>query len=85
MNHASRANGKRRFKSRLLSALELVSKFQISYQTLNHYTNLGLLKNSTRQGLRRFYQEHDVRRRLRTIKDLQNKGYPLRLIAERLR
>ena len=71
-------------KSPLLSALELVDKFQISYQTLNHYTNLGLLKNSSRQGLRRFYSEEDVRKRLRTIKELQNKGYPLRLIAEHL-
>lgn len=83
MHDAPRTNGKRRVRS-LLSALELVDKFRISYQTLNHYTNLGLLKNSTRQGLRRFYQEEDVRKRLRTIKDLQNKGYPLRLIAERL-
>lgn len=83
MHDAPRTNGKRRVGS-LLSALELVDKFRISYQTLNHYTNLGLLKNSTRRGLRRFYQEEDVRKRLRTIKDLQNKGYPLRLIAEHL-
>lgn len=60
-------------------------KFQISYQTLNHYTNLGLLKNSTRRGLRRFYREENVKRRLRKIKALQNKGYTLRLISELLR
>lgn len=72
-------------RSRLLSALELVRKFGISYQTLNHYTNLGLTKNSTRKGLRRFYREADVRRRLRMVKALQSKGYTLRLIAERLR
>ncbi len=71
--------------ARLLSALQLVDKFQISYQTLNHYTNLGLLNNSTRQGLRRFYREDDVRRRLRKIKALQNNGYTLRLIAQFLR
>ena len=70
---------------RLLSALQLVDKFQISYQTLNHYTNLGLLNNSARRGLRRFYQEDDVRRRLRKIKTLQNQGYTLRLIAQLLR
>ena len=68
--------------ARLLSALQLVDKFQISYQTLNHYTNLGLLNNSSRQGLRRFYQEDDVRRRLHKIKTLQNQGYTLRLIAQ---
>ena len=68
--------------ARLLSALQLVDKFQISYQTLNHYTNLSLLNNSTRRGLRRFYQEDDVRRRLHKIKTLQNQGYTLRLIAQ---
>ena len=83
MDDAPRMNGKRH-PGHLLSALELVDKFQISYQTLNHYTNLGLLKNSARLGLRRFYEEEDVRKRLQTIKDLQNKGYPLRLIAEQL-
>ncbi|MBI4323405.1 MAG: MerR family transcriptional regulator [Candidatus Omnitrophica bacterium] len=85
INGSSRPNGKRHSKPRLLSALELVDKFRISYQTLNHYTNLGLLNNSTRQGLRRFYREDDVKWRLRKIKALQNKGYTLRLIAQFLR
>ena len=72
-------------RSRVLSALELVRKFDISYQTLNHYTNLGLLRHASRKGIRRFYRQEDVKKRLRKIEALQNKGYPLRLIAERLR
>ncbi|MBI2496298.1 MAG: MerR family transcriptional regulator [Candidatus Omnitrophica bacterium] len=83
MNGNSRPKRKVR-PPRVLSAVELVQKFRISYQTLNHYTNLGLLRNATRKGIRRFYREDDVRRRLRTIKALQGKGYPLRLISERL-
>jgi len=67
-----------------LSAVELVRRFGISYQTLNHYTNLGLLKDSGRQGLKRLYRADSVKKRLRMIKTLQNQGYTLRLIAQRL-
>ena len=79
-NHRRKATS-----SRLLSAVQLVRRFKISYQTLNHYTNLGLLNNASRQGLRRFYRAADVKKRLRKIKALQNDGYTLRLISELLR
>ena len=69
----------------LVSAVDLVSEFHISYQTLNHYTNLGLLESASRIGLKRFYKREDVRNKLNTIKELQNKGYTLRLICEAIK
>jgi len=66
---------------KLISAVELVKKYGISYQTLNYYTNLGLLEMVERTGRTRFYSEEDVTDRLYRIKDLQNKGYTLRLIS----
>ena len=66
----------------LISAVELASEFHISYQTINHYTNLGLLESVSRIGLKRFYNKEDVKNRLNTVKELQSKGYTLRLIVE---
>jgi DNA-binding transcriptional MerR regulator len=66
----------------LISAVELVSEFHVSYQTINHYTNLGLLESVSRVGLKRFYNKADVKSRLDTIKELQSKGYTLRLISD---
>ena len=72
-------------KDGLISASELLKKFNISYQTLNHYTNIGLLESALRKGLKRFYEENDVKVRLEKIKELQNKGYTLRLIYEAIK
>ena len=66
----------------LISAAEITSEFHISYQTLNHYTNLGLLESVSRVGLKRFYRREDVRNQLNNIKELQGKGYTLRLIYD---
>jgi len=66
----------------LISAVEIINEFHISYQTLNHYTNLGLLESVKREGLKRFYRKEDVKNRLETIKGLQSKGYTLRLISD---
>ena len=66
----------------LISAVELSKEFNVSYQTINHYSNLGLLESVKRIGLKRFYKREDVKARLNTIKELQDKGYTLRLIAD---
>lgn len=59
---------------------EVVDEFKISYQTLNNYTNLGLLVVRQKKGNIRFYQPEEVRDRLERINNLKNKGYTLRLI-----
>jgi len=70
--------------SQAISALEITKKFSISYQTLNYYTNLGLLHSSKRKGNKRLYVESEVKDRLSRIDRLKDEGYPLKIIASML-
>jgi len=56
----------------------------MSYQTINYYTNLGLLVVKKRKGNGRLYENKDVKERLLRITSLKDKGYPLRLIQKML-
>ncbi|MDD5745647.1 MAG: MerR family transcriptional regulator [Candidatus Omnitrophica bacterium] len=70
----------------IISAMEVVRKYNISYQTLNHYTNFGLL-NAVRKrgsGNKRFYKSTEVEGNLNKIDELKGKGYPLKIIAKML-
>ena len=68
----------------LITSRELVSRHNISYQTLNFYTSLGLLRMHGRIGRRRFYDEDITRQRLEKIIALKQEGYPLRIIGKQL-
>lgn len=65
-----------------ISAKEVIKKFGISYQTLNHYTNIGLLNATKRRGNKRQYIEREVKKKLERINELKDKGYPLRIISQ---
>lgn len=66
----------------LISAVEIAKAYKISYQTINYYTNLGLLKITETSGNKRLYDKKNVTQRLEQIKQLKRKGYPLRLICD---
>ena len=68
----------------LISSKEMMERFQISYQTLNFYTNLGLFQVEKRIGNKRLYDDIAVSLRLDQIKRFKEDGYPLRLIAKKL-
>jgi DNA-binding transcriptional MerR regulator len=68
----------------MISSQKIIKKYGISYQTLNYYTNLGLLTVRERKGNGRLYSEQEVERNLRRIAELKNQGYPLRLICKML-
>ena len=68
----------------MISPREIVKKYRISYQTINSYTNLGLLVVRKRQGNGRLYNNQEVKQRLEKISKLKNRGYPLRLICKML-
>jgi DNA-binding transcriptional MerR regulator len=68
----------------MISAKEIVSGFGISYQTVNHYTDFGLLPVMAKKGNVRFYDRSLVEARLKKIKELVQEGYSLRLIRKRL-
>lgn len=67
-----------------ISAKGIISKYHISYQTVNHYTDFGLLPVLTKRGNVRFYDKNLVEKRLARIKEMMQEGYSLRLIRKRL-
>jgi len=71
-------------KSNLISAGEIVKKYGVTYQAVNHYTNLGLLQVVTRDGNARMYAKAKVKNRLAKISALVSEGYSLRLIRKKL-
>ncbi len=63
-----------------ITTKEIAEKYGLSYQTVNHYTRLGLLIVVRREGYRRVYEEKEVRRRIEKIIELKNQRYTLHLI-----
>lgn len=70
--------------NKMISAKEITANFNITYQTVNHYTDLGLLPVLLKKGNVRFYEKDIVEKRLKQIQDLVGEGYSLRLIRKRL-
>ncbi len=70
----------------IITAMDVVVRFNISYQTLNHYTNFGLLNAIKKRGSgnKRFYKLSEVEVNLNKIDELKGKGYPLKIIAKML-
>lgn len=68
----------------LISTQEIVRRHNIPYSTVNHYTMVGLLAVIDRKKNVRFYNEVEVRERLKKIAELRSKGYPLHLIQKEL-
>ena len=68
----------------LITSRELVRRHNISYQTLNFYTTLGLFRIQAKIGHRRFYDEDIFKTRLEKILALKGEGYPLRIINKYL-
>lgn len=71
-------------KAAHVSAAQIVKKYGVTYQAVNHYTNLGLLQVVTKNGNVRMYAKHKVKDRLSKISQLVNEGYSLRLIRKKL-
>ena len=67
-----------------LSVKEIMKRYKLSYQTVNHYTDFGLLPVSVKKGNVRFYDRRLVERRMKKLKDLMGEGYSLRLIRKKL-
>ena len=68
----------------MISSQKIIKKYSISYQTLNYYTNLGLLTVRKRKGNGRLYNEQEVERNLKRIGELKDQGYPLKIIRKML-
>lgn len=69
---------------KLITAKEISSKYALSYQVINRYTDAGLLSIVAKKGNIRFYNRAQVKRRIRQIQDLIREGYSLVLIRKKL-
>ena len=70
-------------EKKVISAQEIVVKFNTPYQTVNYYTAIGLLPVSAKMGNKRMYEEAVVKERLQKISELAKEGYPLNLIRKK--
>ena len=71
-------------RNKLIAARTIMDRYNISYQTVNHYTDFGLLPVSAKKGNARFYNKIVVDERMKKIKKLREEGYSLRLIRKKL-
>ena len=71
-------------QNNLISVRNIMNKYSVSYQTVNHYTDFGLLAVAAKKGNARFYSKVLVDARMKKIKKLREEGYSLRLIRKKL-
>ena len=71
-------------EEKLITIKEISQKFNLTLYTINHYTNLGLLKVVGKKNNRRLYNENEVTDRLEKVSELISQGYPLQLISKKL-
>jgi len=71
-------------EGKLITSKEIADKFNISYPTVTHYTNMGFFTVVGKRGNKRLYDEDKVEGCLTKIKEKVNQGYPLRLIRDNL-
>jgi len=71
-------------KKKYIFAQEVIKKFNISYQTLNYYTAMGLFPVAKRIGNKRVYEEEVISKRFQRIYRLASEGYPLNLIRKKI-
>jgi DNA-binding transcriptional MerR regulator len=71
-------------KKKLISAKDIVTKFNVAYHTVNYYTTIGLLPVIKKEGSNRLYDEAIVCERLKKIQVMTAEGHTLRLIRKKL-
>ncbi|MBU1998295.1 MAG: MerR family transcriptional regulator [Candidatus Omnitrophota bacterium] len=69
---------------KFIAAKDIEKKYQLSYQIINRYTNVGLLKIAFKKGNIRYYDRAHVEAAIKKITELSQEGYPLMLIRKKL-
>jgi DNA-binding transcriptional MerR regulator len=69
----------------LITPTEISKIYGISYQTVNYYTNLGLLMVKKRNANNRLYDARQISACLKKVTNLKSQGYSLKLICDLLR
>ncbi len=70
--------------SKVITAKEIVRKFNLSYQVINRYTNAGLLQVVSKKGNIRMYDRLLTEKRLKQVLGLINEGYPFMLMRKKI-
>jgi DNA-binding transcriptional MerR regulator len=70
--------------NKFITAKEIAGKYEVSYQTINRYSDAGLLNVAFKKGNVRFYDRLHIQRRLIQISRLTRDGYSLTLIRKKI-
>lgn len=70
--------------NKFIAVKDIEKKYNLSYQMINRYTNVGLLKIAFKKGNIRFYDRGQVENSIKKISNLSKEGYPLVLIRKKL-
>tara|TARA_B100000315_G_scaffold259771_1_gene317132 strand:- start:4494 stop:4742 length:249 start_codon:yes stop_codon:yes gene_type:complete len=70
--------------NKMISARDIMTQYDVTYQTVNHYTDFGLLTVKAKRGNVRFYDKILVKERMQKIRLFIEEGYSLRLIRKKL-
>ena len=70
--------------NKFITVKEIASKYGLSYQIINRYSDSGLLDVVFKKGNVRFYDRRQVQKRMRRIITLSAEGYSLMLIRKKL-
>jgi DNA-binding transcriptional MerR regulator len=68
--------------NKFITVKEISSKYDLSYQVVNRYSDAGLLDVAFKKGTTRYYERRIVDRRIRKISALAREGYSLTLIRK---
>jgi DNA-binding transcriptional MerR regulator len=70
--------------NKFTTAKEIAGKYDVSYQTINRYSDAGLLNVAFKKGNVRYYDRLHIQRRLVQISRLTRDGYSLNLIRKKI-
>lgn len=70
--------------NKFITVKAIAQKYRLSYQTINRYSDVGLLHVVFKKGNVRYYDRQQVERRMRVILVLVKEGYSLMLIRKKL-
>ncbi len=70
--------------NKFITAKEIAGKYEVPYQTINRYSDAGLLNVAFKKGNVRYYDRLHIHRRLSQISKLTRDGYSLSLIRKKI-
>lgn len=71
-------------ENKFITAKDIASKYGLSYQIINRYSDSGLLSVAFKKGNVRFYDRRQAKSRIKRISALTKEGYSLMLVRKKL-